>query len=86
MYCRFVDEIFVVVRKSAHLEKSNHMMQDSSILNFTCELGVCKSISFIDMDIKKARGHPKTSVHIKETNRGECMNYRSVAPKNIKKW
>ena len=85
VYCRFVDDIFVVVRKAAHLEKLKQMMQDSSILKFTSEIEVNKSISFLDTEIKKARGHLETSVHIKETNSGECMNHRSIAPDKYKK-
>ena len=59
VYCRFVHDNFVVVRKPAHLEKLKHMMQDSSILIFTCEIEVNKSISFLDTDIKKNKNTPR---------------------------
>ena len=55
VYCRFVDDIFVVVRIAAHPEKLKQMMQNSSILNITCEIEVNKSIYFLDTDIKKSK-------------------------------
>ena len=76
MFCHFVDDFFVVVRKVAYLENLKRMMQDSSTLDFTCEIEENKSILFLDTDFKKARGLLVTSVH---------MNHRSIALVKYKK-
>ena len=60
-------------------------MQSSSVLHFTHEIGVQKSLAFLDVCVSRTRdGTLTTSVHIKSTYNGECMNYLSLAPEQYK--
>lgn len=59
-------------------------MENFSVLKFTYELEKRKKLSFLDVLLERKNDTLQTSVHIKETNSGECMNYNSVAPEKYK--
>ena len=62
IYCRYVDDIFVVVRNEDHLQKLKERMQASSVLTFTYELSINGKIPFLDVDIKSQDGQFVTDV------------------------
>ena len=59
---------FFMIRTYIHFKNLNNTMLSTSILHFTCNVEESQSIPFIDVDIKKARGHLQTSLHIKKAN------------------
>ena len=51
IYCRNVDDIFVVVRNEEHLQLKQQL-ESSSVLNFTYETSVNRKMPFLDVNIK----------------------------------
>lgn len=84
LYCRYVDDIFLIVRKYKHLEKVKNDFEATSVLKFTYEIQNKQRLSFLDVSIDKSDGTFNTTVHTKETSSGECLNYRSLAPQKYK--
>ena len=83
IYTRYVDDIFVVVRDEEHLKQLQRNLQDHSVLNFTYEIGNNK-LPFLDVLIETAGDKYHTSVYVKKTNTGECLNYDSECPEKYK--
>lgn len=83
-YCRYVDDIFVVVRNEEQLRKLKQDMEEASILKFTYELSVENKIAFLDVNIEKSDGKYVTTVHRKPTDLGRCLNAKSECPERYK--
>lgn len=84
VYCRYVDDIFLYVSNIATLETIKSKFEDSSVLNFTYEIENNKCISFLDVNVKKGDNKLETSVNVKKTHSGDCINFRSIAPERYK--
>ena len=74
MYFRYVDDIFVDVRSTEHLEALKGMLELESGLDFTTELNVNNRLPFLDLLVNATDGDFETSVYVKPTNLGRCMN------------
>ena len=83
IYTRYVDDIFVVVRDEEHLKQLQSSLQEKSVLNFTYEIGNNK-LPFLDVLIETSDDKYNTSVYVKKTNTGECLNYKSECPEKYK--
>jgi hypothetical protein len=59
-------------------------LQESSVLRFTYELGINNHLPFLDVNINVSQGTFKTSVYVKETNQGDCLNFKSQCPEKYK--
>ena len=70
IYCRYVDDIFVVVRDEAHLIHIKTEMERHSVLNFTYELSVNNKIPFLDIVEEGQTDKYVTSVYRKPTDAG----------------
>ena len=79
-YCRYVDDIFMVVRHELHLQQLKNEMENQSVLKFTYELSVNNKIPFLDILISNDNGILKTTVYRKATNVGKCLNAVSECP------
>ena len=49
VYCRYVDDIFVIVRNEEHLITLKERMEAGSVLNFTYETSINGKILFLDV-------------------------------------
>lgn len=83
-YCRYVDDIFVVVRDEGHLQELQQQMQHESVLTFSYELSVNGKIPFLDISVETTNGKYQTSVHRKATDLGKCMHPNSECPERYK--
>ena len=84
IYCRFVDDIFVLVRDHRHLEILKQKFIDNSKLNFTEELSVNNKIPFLDVQLEVKNAQFARSVFTKPTKAEECLNFESEAPLKYK--
>ena len=84
IYCRYVDDIFVVVRDEAHLIHIKTEMERHSVLNFTYELSVNNKIPFLDIVVEGQTDKYVTSVYRKPTDAGRCLNAASECPERYK--
>ena len=83
-YCRYVDDIYVVVSDERHLQALRHAMESNSVLKFTYELSVNNKIPFLDIMITKEEDKYVTTVYRKNTDVGRCLNARSECPDRSK--
>ena len=80
IYCRYVDDIFLMVDSADVLQNLRERFQDNSILSFTYEIEKHNLLTFLDVDVCRLNESFVTSVHVKNTNSGDCINYHSLAP------
>ena len=83
-YCRYVDAIYVVVRDEEQLLCLKHRMEQRSVLKFTYELNVERTIPFLDVLVENQDGNYVTKVYRKPTDKGQCLNARSECPSQYK--
>ena len=76
-YCRYVDDIYLVVKNEQHLENIKRKMTENSSLTFTYEVGVENKLPFLDVLVDGSGDHYVTRVYRKETNNGKCLNAAS---------
>ena len=81
IYCRYVDDIFVSVRDTDHLDRLRQRLQTGSVLTFTTELSIDNKIPFLDLDLDGHDGTFKTKVHRKPTDKNKTMHGESECPK-----
>ena len=84
IYCRYVDDIFVVVRNEEHLLQLEQQLESSSVLNFTNETIVNGKMPFLDVNIKSDNGQFVSDVYRKSTNDAKLLNARSQCPDKYK--
>ena len=84
VYCRYADDIFLVVDDFYQVTKLKETFEYDSKLTFTVELEVRKQLPFIDTLLARSNGIITTSVFKKATNTDECLNYDSLCPDNYK--
>ena len=83
VYCRYVDDIFLVVKNVKTVYSLKKQFEQNSVLKFTYEIKL-NEISFLDVEVSKAGDHLSTKVHVKPTSTGDCINYNSIAPDQYK--
>ena len=84
MYVRYVDDICVVIDKFHKLTDLKEVFELNSVLKFTFETEVSKRMPFLDVLIDRNNHNFETSVHVKPTNHGDCLNYNSHCPERYK--
>lgn len=84
-YCRYVDDIFLIVPSCQTLDYLKTQFEKESILHFTYEIEKNKQLTFLDVNVKQDSNNKfKSSVHTKTTSAGDCINYRGLAPEQYK--
>jgi hypothetical protein len=81
-YCRYVDDIFASVANEENLNWIKAKFEEKSVLVFTYKLNNDNSLNFLDvhLEISNNKQHFLTSVFVKNTNNGDCMNFISLCP------
>ena len=80
IYCRYIDDIFVLVEDVKELEELREAFARTSGLHFTKEISRDGTLPFLDILLKFDGDNVQTSVYVKETNSGHCLNGRSECP------
>ena len=84
IYVRYVDDCFLVVRNYEVLSLLKNKFESESVLKFTFEQEKNNELPFLDTLIKRCNNSFVSSVYVKETNNGDCLNYNSICPDRYK--
>jgi len=84
IYTRYVDDCFVLVRDVQSLLDVKSKFEEQSVLSFTYETESSSKLAFLDILINRRQDNFETTVYVKSTNSGDCLNYRSVCPDRYK--
>ncbi|XP_076045862.1 uncharacterized protein LOC143028109 [Oratosquilla oratoria] len=85
IYCRYIDDIFVRFNTADELEDLRQRLMEESDLTFTIENSINGSLPFLDVQVSHSDTGYKTSVYVKSTNNGRCLNGQSECPVRYKK-
>ena len=84
IYCRYIDDIFVKVKDEEEIAVLRQRLQDVSGLRFTVEKSSNGTMPFLDVLVKQQETSYDTSVYIKASNQGHCLNGDSECPQRYK--
>ena len=84
MYARYVDDIFMVVQSSEQVDAIKSKFEELSVLKFKCEHEKARSLVFLDTVVTRFQTDFHTAVYTKDTNAGDCINYKSACPERYK--
>ena len=76
-YCRYIDDIFIITDSIDKILKLKQSFEETSILTFTCELGINHHINFLDVHVDATQPNIMCSVYQKPINSGIYLNYKS---------
>ena len=78
-YVRYVDDSFGSFKTNERVLQVKNVFEESSCLKFTFEIENETRISFLDVNIlRKDELLYETSVFVKTTNNGDCLNFESL--------
>ena len=84
IYVRYVDDCFLLLENMEQLERIKQKFEAESVLKFTYEKEKSKSLSFLDCLVNRSNNKFTTSVFVKSTNLGDCLNFNSICPGKYK--
>ena len=84
IYVRYVDDCFLVVSNYEILSLLKNRFESESVLKFTFEKEKDHELPFLDTLVKRCNDSFVSSVYVKETNNGDCLNYHSICPERYK--
>ena len=85
IYCRYVDDIYVVIDSENQLQELQRTMKEQSVLKFTYALSNNNSMPFLDVNVSVVGNSYLTTVYRKETDSGHCLNPISECPDRYKR-
>ena len=85
IYCRFVDDIFILSRTEDEVKYLKNNLEKHSVLKFSIENNVNHKLPFLDILVDNEGHKFNTKVYRKTTNIGLCMDGRSECPERYKK-
>jgi len=83
IYCRYVDDIYTDANQGLRL-KIKASMEENSVLKFTCEESQNNQLPFLDVLKIYDTSRFSTSVYVKPTDTGICLNGKSECPEKYK--
>ena len=84
VYCRYVDDTFIVVDSIDSIIQIKNQFQSHSVLKFTHEIGIGNKLNFLDVSVDTSGPELATSVYQKPTHAGIYLNYNSECPQRYK--
>ena len=84
IYARYVDDCFLVVDNYEILSRLKSKFESESVLKFTFEKEKDNKLPFLDTLITRFNNSFVSSVYVKETNNGDCLNFDSICPDRYK--
>ena len=83
LYCRYIDDIFLICNADSLKLLQTEMMTISG-MNFTFERSVNNKLPFLNVLVDVTDGQVRTSVYRKPTDVGKCLNAVSECPDRYK--
>ena len=84
IYARYVDDIFLIVKNATVLEHIKTAFENNSVLKFTYETENHGKLNFLDVMLNREGNKISTSVFVKNSNDGTCINFNSICPERYK--
>jgi hypothetical protein len=84
LYFRYIGDCFLVINNIKQLHSLQQLFEENSVLKFTYEIEIEKKLPFLDVLVQRTDNKLNTSVYRKETNMGDCMNFKSLCPNRYK--
>ena len=84
LYTRYVDNTSVILNDIASLQDLVSNFSEESVLRFTCELEKDGQLALLDCVVRNFEEGYRTSVLVKNTKAGDCLNYKSICPEKYK--
>jgi hypothetical protein len=84
IYDRYIDDTFGAFKDEQEIINLKNKFEEMSCLKFTYELEKDKILNFLDVKIVRTDNAYSTSVFVKKTNAGDCLNYNSICPLRYK--
>ena len=85
IYCRYVDDIFVVTRDQPHLDDLKRNLENSSVLTFTSEISVLtKLLSYMSILMEALAISQPKYIENPLTKGNKCLNALSECPNKYK--
>ena len=85
IYVRYVDDCFLLINSLPLLFDLKQKLEDESVLKFTYEEEKSRQLAFLDTLIKRDENKFVSSVFVKSSNLGDCLNFNSICPDKYKK-
>ncbi|XP_076034533.1 uncharacterized protein LOC143021128 [Oratosquilla oratoria] len=82
-YCRYIDDTFIRVESESELQVLRQTFEEKSGLHFTMEKSTDGALPFLGV-LLKIEDTISTSVYVKSTNAGHCLNGQSKCPDRFK--
>ena len=83
LYCRYIDDIFLICDEGTLRQLQSEMMTISG-MNFTIEKAVSNKLPFLNVLVDATENQVKTTVYRKPTDVGRCLNAVSECPDRYK--
>ena len=80
VYCRYVDDIFILAKEEQHVIKIKETFENNSVLKFDIEWNQENKLPFLDVLIDNTDENLKLMVHRKPTNSNFCLHGKSECP------
>ena len=85
IYCRYVDDIYVVTQDFDKLLALQQKLIDKSVLNFTREISIDNKLPFLDVLLDNSNNdNYATSIYVKPTKSQDCIDYECESPERYK--
>ena len=84
IYCRFVDEFFLLINPEDQLLLLVETFKETSVLNFISEIEQNRQLNFLDVSINNQKPSLSTYVFTKPTNSGIYLDSKSERPERCK--
>ena len=85
LYCRYVDDIYVIINSEEALMSLKNEMEKKSVLSFTIERSIESKLPFLDVLVDSSREDQYvTKVYTKPSKSQECINFNCEAPERYK--
>ena len=84
LYLRYVDDIYLILENKALVNNLQQQFESNSVLKFTFEFETKNKLPFLDVLLQRTNTNIVTSVYVKSTNYGDCLNFNSICPTKYK--
>ncbi|XP_068229597.1 uncharacterized protein [Palaemon carinicauda] len=84
LYVRCIDDTFIKTANQESIEKLRRIFEECSSLRFTLEHSLQGRLPFLDVLLEISNNSFNTSVYVKPTNLGLCLNGDSECPSRYK--
>ena len=80
----YANPILLLVGNETELINVKNLFESNSVLQFTYEMEKQNQLAFLDRIVKQCSSKIQTAVYVKDTNLGNCINYKGICSEKYK--